>query len=71
MMYLTDRYRPEVLSNIKAICCIHNDSKSYISKGTASDSSITPISIMALDTIRLENSRALLEVCVIPDQHYL
>ena len=43
----------------------------YYRKGTASDSSITPISIMALDTIRLEKSRALLEVCVIPDQHYL
>ena len=25
---------------------------------------------MALDNIRLEKSRALLEVCVIPDQHY-
>ena len=40
------------------------------SKGTDSDSSITPILIMVLHNIRLEKSRALLEVCVIPDQHY-
>ena len=43
----------------------------YYRKGAASDSSITPISIMALDNLRLEKSRALLEVCVVPDQRYL
>ena len=40
-------------------------------KGTTSDNGITPITIMAVDTVGLEKSGALLEVYLIPDQQNL